>query len=534
MSLITHSELRKLQVNPNIFINKILGATLDSNQKKIVEAVANYDRVVVASCHSIGKTFTSARLALWFLYCYPDSLVLTTAPTERQVSFLLWGEIRKAFEHSKIPLGGKLRAGNLLEVIEKEWYAVGFSPQVGARPKEMLDSVEQQKVVIQGWHGDFVFVILDEAVGIEADIWTQIEGLLTSGKVVKVLAIGNPTTKNCIFHKLFSSPVWRSIYVTCFNTPNMIANGLTNMEKLTQECERLAELSEPARLTAIKKYKRPVSHVLLAGWVVERFLQWGPEDPRFQGKAIGVFPETDDMAMITEKVVEMAQNRTHFANPKGIKFIGVDVARKGSNQTVFTELQEAMEKGDLPVQTRLKRLKNRDLMSVTGELVAFCKFDWDEKNGPGIVVCIDATGIGSGVFDRLREMQKSGELTTRIRIVEVHNGAAIRSIQRHSKPTERELNEQNSYMNVGALAYNDLSEALKKGLRIKKEKAYLAQLPTRRFDYKSTGKLFIEPKKDYAKRLQAESPDEADSLVLANFARRFGTFGNYLRNLTRA
>ena len=129
-------------------------------------------------------------------------------------------------------------------------------------------------------------------------------------------------------------------------------------------------------------------------------------------------------------------------------------------------------------------------------------------------------------------MQKSGELTMRIRFVEVHNGAAVKTIQRNpKKATEREKNEQKAYMNVGALAYNDLSEALKHGLRIKKLKAYLKQIPTRRFDYKSSGKLYIEPKKDYAKRMQMDSPDEADSLVLANFARRFGSYGDYMRKI---
>ena len=527
---ITWKDLHYLQANPNVYINKVLGATLDTNQKRIADALAKFDRVAAASCHAVGKTFTSARLALWFLYTFPYSLVITTAPSERQVSFLLWGEIRKAVERSKIPLGGKLRAGNLLEIVDKEWYAMGFSPQVAARPKEMLDNTEQQKVVIQGWHGDYILVILDEAVGVESDIWTQIEGLLTSGKVVKILAIGNPTTKNCIFYGLFQSPIWHTMYITCFDMPNMIANGLTNMEKLKAECGRLLELSEADRLETIKRYKRPVPHTLSAGWVVERYLLWGPDDPRFRGKAIGRFPETDDMTMITEKTIEAAWSRTQLAKENGTKFIGVDVARKGSNATVFTELQES--DGGLPVQTRLKVLKDRDLMSVTGNLIAFCKFDWSEKNGPNIVVCIDATGIGAGVYDRIREMQKSGELTMRIRFVEVHNGAAVKTIQRNpKKATEREKNEQKAYMNVGALAYNDLSEALKHGLRIKKLKAYLKQIPTRRFDYKSSGKLYIEPKKDYAKRMQMDSPDEADSLVLANFARRFGSYGDYMRKI---
>ena len=256
--LFTLKALRKLQRLPNIFIREILKSILDENQKRIVKAIMEYDRVAAASCHSIGKTYTSARIALSFLFSYPFSLVLTTAPTDRQVRMLLWGEIQKAYRNAAIPLGGKLRAGSGLDIVPKEWYGVGFSPQKSARPKSMLDNTEQQKVVVQGWHGDFILVIIDEAVGIDADVWTQIEGLLTSGKVVKILAIGNPTTKNCIFYNLFDSPSWYSMHITCFETQNMIANGFTSIEKLEAECARLLELEKNERVLEIKKYKRQV------------------------------------------------------------------------------------------------------------------------------------------------------------------------------------------------------------------------------------------------------------------------------------
>ena len=486
--------------------------------------------MAVSSCHSIGKTFTSARLALWFLFCYPKSLVLTTAPTSRQVDYLLWGEIRSAYRKAKVPLGGDLKpASSLLEVSPREWYALGFSSQPAAKTKSLSDAVEQQKVFLQGWHGDYILVILDEAVGIGSDIWTQIEGLLTSGKIIKILAIGNPTTKNCIFYSLFSSPSWKTISVKCFDTPNLVANGIVDEDSMKKELELLKSLDEEPRLMRIKNYKRPVSHSLSTGWAMEKALDWGIDDPRFQGKALGEFPEMDDMSMISSKIVELAMERTQVAKENGTRYIGVDVARKGSNATVFTELTEA-EDSPFPVQTRMKRLRDFDLMSITGQLINFINFDWDRRSH--VICCIDATGIGSGVYDRIREIQKSGEIPYFVRFVEIHNGAAVSSVwDRQSKPTEKERNEQHAYLNVGALAYADLSESLKRGLRIRREKAYLSQLPNRRYDYKSTGKLYLESKKEYEARLQVESPDEADSLVLANFARRFGSVGEYLRQL---
>ena len=120
---------RMNQKDPLLFITKVLGSRPDDNQRKIINAIARYNRVAVSSCHSIGKTFTSARLALWFLFCFPKSLVLTTAPTTRQVNFLLWGEIRSAYKSSRVPLGGDLnRCLHCLKSIHENGMLLGSLP----------------------------------------------------------------------------------------------------------------------------------------------------------------------------------------------------------------------------------------------------------------------------------------------------------------------------------------------------------------------------------------------------------------------
>ena len=42
-----------------------------SEQKKIVEAVRDHDEVAVATCHGIGKDYTAALIAIWFLIVMP-------------------------------------------------------------------------------------------------------------------------------------------------------------------------------------------------------------------------------------------------------------------------------------------------------------------------------------------------------------------------------------------------------------------------------------------------------------------------------
>ena len=54
------------------------------------------------AANGVGKTYLAADLLLWFLFCFRPSVVLTTAPTWRQVESLLWEEVRRRFRKAKI------------------------------------------------------------------------------------------------------------------------------------------------------------------------------------------------------------------------------------------------------------------------------------------------------------------------------------------------------------------------------------------------------------------------------------------------
>lgn len=512
--------LSALRNRPRIFIEKVLGCkSLEVYQNRICDEIAKYDRVAISACHSVGKTFLLARIVLWFLYCYRNSIVITTAPTNRQVEKLLWGEIGMAVQNAYFNLGGALSKSSL--TIDKKWYALGFSPQKVAGGE---DSKEQKGSSLQGWHADYVLVVFDEAVGVPPDIWTQVEGLLTSGIVVKFVCIANPTTKNCNFFDCFKMPSWKKIYLSCFDSPNMIANGFTSKELIIKEQDRLNEMDEATRLDTIKNYKKPVPHLLSAQWVMDKLLEWGIDHPLFQSKVLGEFPDVDDSTIIQLGDVEAAQSRTHLPEKKAPRFIGVDVARYGDDRTVFTELTGT-------VHTRTKSLVKRDTMTVTGELVNFIK---EEYNGEHVIVTIDATGIGSGVYDRMVELkkQKDSPIPKTCRIVEIHFGMSVNKIQRGKDPTDKEKLEQDTYGNLKALIFFDLAQALKNELRLRKDAVYENELPTIKYSFTSSGKTMVESKEDYKKRTGKKSPDHADSLALANLARRFRSYGDYLEKLT--
>src|SRR5574343_346105 len=119
----------RMQVDPAYVVREIFGDDPWDHQIQIIESVRDNPKPAWRSCHGIGKTFIVARIVLWWLYSFPHSIVITTAPTWRQVQDLVWKEIRSCHYRSKVPLGGYLApsATQLSPDGSKEWVAIGLS-----------------------------------------------------------------------------------------------------------------------------------------------------------------------------------------------------------------------------------------------------------------------------------------------------------------------------------------------------------------------------------------------------------------------
>ena len=78
-----------VQSDPVTFCTNVLGFYPWSKQREILESVRDNQRIAVRSCQGSGKTATAARVVAWFLTAYPNSRVVSTAPTYSQVRDLL-------------------------------------------------------------------------------------------------------------------------------------------------------------------------------------------------------------------------------------------------------------------------------------------------------------------------------------------------------------------------------------------------------------------------------------------------------------
>ena len=164
--------------SPVLFAREVLGVDLWSKQEEVLEAVRDHRRVAVKSGNGLGKGFSASVAILWYLVCNDPAVVLSTAPTFRQIRHVLWREVHRQYHRSRYSLGGKL-LDTRLEMSEGQ-FALGLS----------ADSYEE----FQGFHSPNMLIVVDEAEGVEETIYEAIEAVMTSENC-KLLLIGNPTTQ---------------------------------------------------------------------------------------------------------------------------------------------------------------------------------------------------------------------------------------------------------------------------------------------------------------------------------------------------
>lgn len=177
--------------------------------REMAEGIRDHQRVCVRAGHSVSKTFSLGRVIVpWFKMCFQPSTVVTTAPSDNLVKNQLWREIHAAFVGAKVPLGGKMTSlmwdvkpsQHILDQLDpdqrEQWeknFAIGFATSP--------DSTAEHATKMQGWHNEWVLVVIDEACGIMPQIWRTAEEALITDDQCKFVAIGNPTDPECDFAK---------------------------------------------------------------------------------------------------------------------------------------------------------------------------------------------------------------------------------------------------------------------------------------------------------------------------------------------
>lgn len=469
-----------LQRSPTLFNDAILGGSFWSKQEEIVASIRDNRYTSVRACHDVGKTFTVSRGALWYLYAHTQSIVLSTAPTMRQVENLLWRELRAAHAKAKLPLGGEPLKTRL--DLAPDWYAIGAS------------SADPDK--LQGFHSasGHILIIIDEAAGVPEPAFEAIEGMMTSENA-RMVMIGNPTSDTGSFRASHYS--WehvKRIHISAFDSPNFVNNGIKTIEDLLAvDLDKIEIVNE---------------FLISPRWVREKIDSWGVDSPMFQARVLGNFPSQSANTVIPLNALELAATDEHREKIKakgGPLRLGVDPARFGNDETVITPRYG----GYVPEQSI------HPYTSIPATVGLIKQFSQPRPDFIGI----DVDGLGGGVYDILDEDKYD-------MIVQIHNNA--RALPDDSGLTFANLASQ--------LWWRARTMFIDGELAIPNDERLIMQLSTRK--YKFTGKgLTIESKDEWKKNNGGKSCDRADSFIysladiLGNETRAKATAGRNVSEL---
>ena len=339
--------------HPNYWVKRQLKAHLWSKQQSILNSVRDHRRTAVKSCHSAGKSFTMAALALWWIDSNPpgEAFVVTTAPTGPQVRAILWREINRL--HARGKLSGRMNQTELwMTMPEGHEEMVAF----GRKPADM------DTAAFQGIHARRVLVIGDEAAGLHKDLLDQADSLI-SNELSRIVLVGNPDDPQSHFAKVCEpGSGWNVIRISAFDTPNFTGEAIPD----------------------------DLKDVLISPvWVQEKKKSWGETNPLYIAKILGEFPEITNDGLIPISWIKAAQDR--HLSPKLPIELGVDVGG-GRDKNII-----ALRKG--PWVRIVHRSQTSNTMITLGHVLMTMR---DEEAS----LCkIDYIGIGKGAVDRANEMK---------------------------------------------------------------------------------------------------------------------------------
>jgi len=497
---------RRWRVDPCAWAAERAKNFLWSKQKEIMLSLRDHRRTAVKSCHGPGKSFTAAEAVCWWLDAFPagEAGAVTTAPTDRQVQFVLWKEIRRV--HAAAELPGRTNQKAWLMDVQEGRGLVELTVAFGMKPDDY------NPTAFQGIHFRRMLVVYDEACGIPGSIaeagthtqslWDAGDSLLSNDDC-RALAIGNPDDPTAEFARICKpGSGWNVITISAFDTPNFTG-------------ERIPERLRP--------------YLVGRTWVEEKRKAWAPawtwtadgsacippadarvEDahPLWLSKVLGIFPESaEDQGLLPITWVEAAAERV--LDPGSPVEMGVDVGGGGDTST------SGLRRGF--VFRILSEDRNPDTMQTCGKVVA------ERRSSSAEVAKVDVIGIGRGLVDRGKEL---GEPFVGINVAESPTCNCLELRFRHKRKAPAAVDPRSPshyddcnverFLNLRAQAWwevRDLFEA--KTIDIDPNDQILSsELCAIRFKRTSAGKIQIESK-DEAKRRGVGSPNRADALMLA-------------------
>jgi len=173
----------------------------------------------IESATGCSKTYMLARVVAWFLDCFENSLVVTSAPSETQLKIGLWSEISTLFPKIKAvrPFAEKWKLRMVVDNrdtnIANSHQAVGFITGTTADEESSNKS--------RGFHRKNMLIILEEHSGIPMSIVTAFQNTST-GNTNFILGVGNPNNEFDALHQFAIQSDVKNFRISALDYPNIV------------------------------------------------------------------------------------------------------------------------------------------------------------------------------------------------------------------------------------------------------------------------------------------------------------------------
>lgn len=463
--ILSRSRLSRWLASPAAFADDCMPKLkLAPYQREVVDLLAARRRVAVRGPHGLGKTAMSSLIVNWFA-CTRELMgiewkVITTASAWRHLEVYLWPEIHKWAREIDFEKVGRAPYKTGVELLDRNLkLTYGAATPVASNQPER----------IEGAHAKQLLYLFDEAKIIPPATWDSAEGAFSNA----------------------GDDVEDEAYAFAVSTPGPPAGRFYDIHRRAPGYEdwttRHVTLEEAIAGGRISRQ-----------WAQQRKLQWGAESAIYHNRVLGEFHASDEDSVIPLAWLEAAIERWHDWDRAGRPEVGVPSARwtgvdvgRGGDETIFAGRDGhviTIEAGD----------RARDTMKTAARAAA--------RDGRAIV---DVTGVGAGVYDRLRE-------------------AGARPLGYAGAGRAEGFRDRSGKMtatNVRSAAYWNLRELLDPAFEPKiclpPDELMISDLTTPTWEITSgvPPRIKVEPKEEVVKRL-GRSPDRGDAVAMAMWADR--------------
>lgn len=484
-------------------------------QAEIIQSVADDDMTVVPAGNMLGKDFVAGFIITWFFCSRWPCRIITTSAKDDHLR-VLWGELKRFIHTAKYPLARS--DGGPLIVNHREIRRDGINPEDtdlsyirgAVASTDSIASMQGHHIANRGDGIPRTLFVSDESSSVPDEYWTMAR---TWAK--RALIIGNPWPCSNFFYKsVRGDPATNDRGGDIYNEDGRCYRKVIRIR---------AEDSPNVRLGLLEKEKgrKPSNRVIIEG--VKDYDEYAKNratwDPIQQCVSLdGDFYEGAEVKFFPVVWLNRAASLNFSKRRRRRRYMGVDTG-EGGDDTVWTIIdevgilfQEAMKTPDTSI------IPNRTvaLMKQYGIKAADVLFD-----------------RGGGGYEHVCELRNRGY---KVRSIDFGGAASSPFIERRMKQVgerEEEVEIKYVYKNRRAEMYGLLRQLIHpelnpKGFHIPARYAELRrQLQPLPWQFDEEGRIWLPPKnkKDpnskiiTLKELLGCSPDEADSTVLAVYAR---------------